>query len=313
MAFSSTRTKLSAGGSLVFQMFLSLVPLACSSASNATSSPPDGEAASVDGSTLADGGALTDAAFEGSCEAALVCDDFETYKAGSPPPSPWTVSKTAGSVAVDTTRAYTGSQSVKITAPASTGYQSVMLEFTGHGLPLSNNVVYGRMMFWLDSSPQTEVHWTFIDGYGLVPGMTYHAVERYGGQVPLTADDGGFLGSQLMASYDTPDSYNDAGPPSDCYQHAQNDEVVPVGVWSCAEWEFDGPDNTMRFWLDGQALTDLTVDGTGQGCTSQPSTFVWTAPTFTEIEMGYENYQPDDARNMWVDDVAIGPDRIGCP
>jgi hypothetical protein len=297
-------------------------PAACQSNGSPSNAAASNRNASSAGGSGVDGsiaGSAADASRSGGdggnslagCTGALVCDDFETYRSGVAPPAPWVVSKTAGAVTVDTTRAFTGSQSIKVSAPASTGYQSVMLRFTGHGLPTATNVIYGRMMFWLDSSPMTQVHWTFIDGEGLVSGMSYHAVERYGGQDPLTDSDGGFLGSELMASYDTPDSYNGVGPSSDCYQHSQG-EVVPLSTWTCAEWEFDGPDNTMRFLMNGQPLDDLTVAGSGEGCTSQPSGYVWTAPQFAQIDLGWEAYQADDARNLWIDDVAIGAERIGC-
>ena len=39
---------------------------------------------------------------------------------------------------------------------------------------------------------------------------------------------------------------------------------MPVGVWSCVEWQFDGGANTMRLWLDGQPIDSLTVPGLGQ-------------------------------------------------
>ncbi len=248
-----------------------------------------------------------------SCAGAFVCDNFESYPVGSVPTSPWSVAKTAGSLAIDTTRAFSGQQSVKVTAPAASGYQSVMLRLASASvLPTPGNVIYGRMMFWLDSSPSMQVHWTFIDGEGLVPGTTYHAVERYGGQVPIAGPDGGFLGNELMASYDTPDSYNGVGPSSDCYQHSQG-TIVPVGVWACAEWEFDGVDNTMRFWLNGEAQDDLTVAQSGEGCTQQPTGYVWAAPQFARIDLGWEAYQADDARTLWLDDVAVGTERLGCP
>ena len=86
-----------------------------------------------------------------------------------------------------------------------------------------------------------------------MPGQSYHALYRYGGQLPSRSGTT-FVGSQLMANYDTPDSYPSAdGPRSDCWQHA-NRSVVPVGKWSCVEWQFDGPNNTMRIWLDGARL-----------------------------------------------------------
>lgn len=195
---------------------------------------------------------------------------------------------------------------MKVAVPAASGYRSALLGLESPTLPVTGNVVYGRMMFFLESAPTSDVHWTFVDGYGLVPGKNYHAAYRYGGQHPVSG------GSQLMANYDTPDSYSSIGPSSDCWQHASG-RVVPVGRWACAEWRFDGAANGMRFWLDGQELTDLAVSGTGQGCVNQSATFPWTAPTFERIDVGWESYQADQARTLWIDDLAIGTQRIGCP
>jgi hypothetical protein len=249
-----------------------------------------------------------------ACGNALLCDDFESYATGGPPGGKWSTTQNGGTVTIDTTRAYNGKRSVKIAAAASTGSRSVMIALNGAGLlPVTGNVIYGRMMFWLASAPQTSVHWTFIDGQGLVPGQTYHSVYRYGGQLPV--DNGSmFVGSELMASYDTPDSYSTppVGPATDCYLQS-NARVVPVGVWTCAEWSFDGPNDTMHFWMNGTADADLTMNGTGQGCTSQPSTYKWLAPSFQRVDLGWESYQADDARDFWIDDVAIGTQRIGCP
>ena len=167
------------------------------------------------------------------------------------------------------------------------------------------------MMFRLEAAPTTSVHWTFIQGGGLVPGQTYHALYRYGGQQPVLQGTT-FLGTQFMANYETPDSYGGVGPSSDCYRQA-NKTVAPVGKWSCVEWRFDGPNNDMRMWLDGTTLGDLTVTRTGQGCVNQPATFPWTAPTFDNIEIGWESYQTDTARTLWIDDVVISKTRIGCP
>ncbi len=262
----------------------------------------------------ANGGAGTGGAPD-PCANSFFCDDFESYPAGSPPAGKWTNNQNGGSVAVDTAHAHSGTKAVKTSADASTGYRSVMIKLTDASLlPPAGNVLYGRMMFFLESAPTGTVHWTFIDGMGKVPGQSYDAIYRYGGQLPITDSGGAFVGSQLMANYDTPDSYGSppVGPSSDCWLHADK-EVVPVGKWSCAEWEFDGPNNSMHFWLDGKALADLTMSGTGQGCVHQDASFEWLAPTFSRIDLGWESYQADDARTMWIDDVALGTERLHCP
>lgn len=240
------------------------------------------------------------------CANSLFCDNFEEYAAGALPSPTWGASQSGGSLVVDTTRAHSGKQSVKMSAAASTGYRSILISLSKAGVvPIANNHLFGRMEFYLDSAPTTSVHWTFIDGFGAT-AAGYHALYRYGGQTPAAK------GNTLMANYDTPDSYGTppVGPSSDCWLHSTT--VMPTAVWSCAEWEFDGPNNTMRFWLDGTPIADLTMAGTGQGCVHQPATFSWLAPTFSRIDLGWESYQADAARTIWIDDVAIGLTRLGC-
>ncbi len=295
------------------KLAIALVTVGTATAGCGTSSPAAGGSLSDAGSTglLEAAGADARLGPDGSCSGTFVCDDFESDVTGNPPATPWSLDAPQGAVTVDTAHAHSGTHSVKIAAPAATGTRTTMLRFTGGGhLPDTTNVVFGRMMFWLDSAPTNSVHWTFIAGSGVVPGQSYSAVYRYGGQIGIEGADGG-IGSQLMANYDTPSSYSGIGPSSDCYRNAS--ETVPVGQWACAEWEFDGPDATMNFWLNGAPLDDLTVVGTGDGCTQAANDFPWTAPAFREIDLGWESYQADDARTIWLDDVAIGPTRIGCP
>ncbi len=55
------------------------------------------------------------------------------------------------------------------------------------------------------------------------------------------------------------------------------------------------------------------MTGTGQGCVNQTGPFLWSAPSFDRIDLGWESCQTDDARNLWIDDVAISTTKIGCP
>ncbi|WP_437675399.1 hypothetical protein [Sorangium sp. So ce131] len=248
----------------------------------------------------------------------LISDDFESYAAQGAPGGKWKVytALEGSAVTVDTAQAYSGTQSVKVTTPATTAepnYKSAMIQFTGDALPVEGNVIRGRMMFYLESAPTTDVHWTFIDGSGIVPGSDYEgaeysAVYRYGGQKALDN------GNQMMANYDTPGFWADpkTAPQTDCWHHAEG-VVVPTGKWTCVEFSFDGPKNEMRLWLDGQEVDKLTMSGTGQGCVSEVENFTWSAPEFTSIGFGWESYQADAARTMWIDDVVIGTEPIGCP
>jgi polysaccharide lyase-like protein len=244
------------------------------------------------------------------CTGALICDDFEAQTAASAPSGSWTTNQNGGTVTVDTTRAFSGTQSVLASTPAAMAYKSAMARFDSPLLPLASNSIYGRMMFYLESAPATSVHWTFIDGSGQVEDAagSYTAVYRYGGQLPVMG------GTQFMANYETPDHYSTPGkgPSTDCYQQATG-QLTPVGKWACAEWHFDGPTNSMQFWLDGREIQGLFMDGTGDGCGDQPNDYTWIAPVFTRIQVGWESYQADEARSLWIDDVALSEERIGCP
>jgi hypothetical protein len=250
------------------------------------------------------------------CATALFCDDFESYAVGQPPGGSWQPQTNLGAVAVDGAQARSGTKSVKLTTQARTsdGGKTAFIRLAGAPVfPAPGNVFYGRMMFFLDAAPTTSVHWTLIDAGGLVPGQSYHALYRYGGQLPVMQGTT-FVGSQLMANYETPDSYapTSNGPPSDCWHHA-NGTVVPVGKWTCVEWRFDGANNEMRMWLDGAPLPDMTVTGHGDGCVNQPALYPWTAPAFDHLDVGWESYQADQARTVWIDDVVISTTQVGCP
>jgi len=264
------------------------------------------------------GGGATGSGGSGAdpCTTALFCDDFESYTAGNAPGGNWTRQVSSGSTAaVDTTQARSGTKSVKFVAASGSGSKTAYIRVASTSMknifPVTPNVVYGRMMFRLEAAPTGDVHWTILQGSGLVPNQTYHALYRYGGQHPVM-NGSTFVGSQWMANYETPDSYGGNGPSSDCWSHSSK-VVVPVAKWSCVEWQFDGPNNTMRLWLDGAAVPSLTVSGVGQGCVNQPATFVWTAPTFDRLDLGWESYQADDARTVYIDDVVISATKVGCP
>ena len=261
-------------------------------------------AASGAGGSLAGGGSggsnTTD-----PCATAVYCDDFEGYTTA--PTAPWSTRATSGSVAMDTTNFVSGTQSVKFSTQAASSV-TAMLRLQGSTLlPVDGNVLYGRMLFKLESAPTTSVHWTMIQGLGIVPGQTYHAAYRYGGQVPLSA------GNEMMANYETPDWYSDKTTPgSDCWHHANN-RVIPVAKWVCVEWKFDGPAAGMQLWLDTQEVPEMAVTGHGDGCVNAANDFPWTAPSFTSIDLGWESYQTDEPRTAWIDDVVISTTRVGCP
>jgi len=244
----------------------------------------------------AGGGSLAGAAGNGDgCTGTLICDDFEGYT--SKPAAPWTVSTNNGTVAIDTTHHRSGKQAVKFSTTGVNNYQRAYIGIEGAPFPVANNAFYGRMMIYATSAANDGVHWSMIQAEGPVAaqGITTATV-RYGGQQMKS----------LMANYDS------TGKKSDCWQHSAT--KMPEGQWACMQWYFDGKTNTQKFWLNGAAVEDLTVTGQGQGCISDETNDTWYFPQdFSKAYVGWESYQKDDAREVWIDDVALSTQPIDCP
>lgn len=249
------------------------------------------------------------------CQTALACEDFDGLPVAAAPGGVWTTSQNLGSVRVDATRAYSGTQAVKATTPATAiAYKAALLGYRDPSvLPTADNAHFGRFMFFLESAPETTVHWTFLAGAGRSAPQEgypsgYDVLYRYGGQKPVAG------GSQLMASYETPGFYATppTGPDTDCHQDSAA-VPMPVGRWACAEWRFDGASSEMQLWIDGTEVDGLHVSGSGTRCRTLPSDSAWIPPVFSRIDMGWESYQADSERSIWVDDFVLGAQRVGCP
>lgn len=235
----------------------------------------------------------------------LVCDDFETDAVGANPNARlWSVhtQNAQESLTVDSTRAYSGKQSLHIHT-SNNGYENAVL-VNQTLFPAANNSFFGRFYMWLDQQPQ--IHTGLISASGTRPGETTTANYSYGGQF------GPFLAN-----------YYDANNPSnviDDWQHAgtevngawQNTTPVPTGRWACIEWQFKGDTNEMHLWVDGQAVASMDI----LGKSSQSNSGIpWTAPPFTSVSLGYtviQNTEAFDHFDLWLDAVALDAKRIGC-
>ncbi|MGD0678633.1 MAG: hypothetical protein ABSC94_24765 [Polyangiaceae bacterium] len=199
--------------------------------------------------------------------------------------APWVVNTTNATLAIDSTHVYSGSQAVKFHINAGANNASQMTRSGAPAFPETPNLFWGRMMVYMTELPaNAQVHWDNIQANGTSDTPQY----RIGGQ------------GTVLLNYQ----------PNDCYDHPSN--PIPTNMWSCWQWLFDGTTNTIEFYIGG-ALQAKVVN-TSMGCTAGPSTSVWTAPTFNAVHLGWINYQATTAAvDMWIDDVALGPDEIACP
>jgi hypothetical protein len=238
--------------------------------------------------------------------AALLCDDFEDDALGQFPGAPWQNQTGSGaSVRVDGMQAFSGTRAVHVSSPAGAyrrGYFS--LQNGSSIFPGAAREMFGREMLWLDATPNATVHWTIIQAEGRAANGTHDAYYRYGGQ-----QQGG---AGLMANYET-----NMGVSTDCYSHSAT--RMPTQAWTCVEWRFSVATNELQMWLDGRELADLHVvdrpSTAGSGCLGNSVNGQWLAPpAFTTLHLGWEQYQQhSNDTNLWVDDVVISTERVGCP
>jgi hypothetical protein len=236
-----------------------------------------------------------------SCPAnALFCDDFEDDVVGQFPRAPWQNQTGSGATAlVDGVQAFSGSKAVHVTAPAGQAYRRgyfSLQQGSSNIFPAASDEMFGRAMFFLDATPNAVVHWTMIQAEGRAADNGHDAYYRYGGQ-----QQGG---AGLMANYETNNNVS-----TDCYAHSAT--RMPVQRWACVEWHFRVASNEMQLYLD---VTDRPTTA-GSGCLGNGVNGEWLAPpAFTTLHLGFERYQqPTNAQNLWVDDVVVSTERVGCP
>lgn len=239
---------------------------------------------------------------DAACESALFCDGFEDDALGHVPGAPWSDASSNGAeVAVSNTEAHSGSRSVRVHLARGKAYRRgyfALHRGSSPIFPAAALEMFGRAWFRLEQGPEADVHWTFVQGEGASADGSHNRLYRFGGQHQQ--------GLGLMANYET------TKLSTDCWQHSAH--KLPTQRWVCVEWHFATADNSMELWLDGEPLQDIQVAGHGAGCLGHDLNDQWLAPPrFESLYLGWERYQePQTDRTLWVDDVAIGTERLGC-
>ncbi len=214
----------------------------------------------------------------GGCPAAAVfCDGFES---GMTLGSAWTVdnSVAANTVTVVSTMSHSGASSVHMTftAPVGTTFIDEKMGVTAKG------TVWGRVWMYpnteADNGIGPDPHVVYIEGEPA--GFTGHSAT---GVRPLNTQSG-----QIAINIAPPDN----GPSANM--------ALPRGAWHCFEWEISG--------IGGIGSVALYMDGTSL------ATDTGTAiAAIGEMRIGYEHYNAGTTTgDLYIDDYAIGPTRMGC-
>jgi hypothetical protein len=289
-----------------------------------------GNDASIDASRK--DGDTTDARFDAtetgvaSCPPpAVICDDFEKYTDGATNLSPdWIAYGYSGTVRVDGTKPRAGAKSLHLTVQAGMRHYADIIRET-RNQELVPRKHYGRLMVWMSQIPTGAQHWNINISSGPMIG--------YPDEVAKFAEGGMF--GKLMSNYAEraraisngvyllrgggPEA-GDPGPEADCAVAAPT-QTVAARKWVCWEWLYDGTADTARLWVDGMAMTEVDAIGSGKQCQGpgfmgrpMMPNYRWESPqVFDKVIIGWEQYQDMPAQEVWIDDVVIGPERVGCP
>lgn len=199
-----------------------------------------------------------------------LCDDFEAGVLGAHYRE---VNFGPSAIALDSTRAHGGTQSVKVTASGFT-------QMLATDVPAPR--FYGRVYIMSDT-PMNPGHNTYINA-GEGDGDPNHGewvrIGEHRAQLEINrkSDD-----AELLSSGD--------------YNSLDGATQFAPDVWYCVEFLFDGPGREVEIWVDGDAVEKLHATD-------------WGAE-YETFKFGYERYHGPD-KTLWYDDLALGTQRIGC-
>lgn len=197
------------------------------------------------------------------------CDDFESGL--DPSYVPWIIGE--GTVAVDGTRAHSGTGSLRATG---LGFTTML------GIPVPGPVFHGRVYLTSDT-PMNEGHNTYIaagEGTGDPNTGEWIRIGEHRQQLEINrrSDD-----AELLSSGD--------------YNSLEGAVQLQPDVWYCLEFRYDGPGREVQIWVDGVEVESLHATD-------------WGAD-YATFKLGYERYHGPD-KTLWYDDLALDVDRVGC-
>lgn len=225
----------------------------------------------------------------------IYCDDFEKQTAGGQPKGDFKLDiNGAGTMTIDTSKAYSGKQSLFINfKKAPQGDDSARMIFT-KGFPVAGNDLHGRAMVFMTAVPKdNDIHWD-LSSADAPGGIEYTIGSMYG---------------NVMAVYQ----------PGDCSLDTKT--PVVAGKWMCFQWEFKGAaDGThlLSMKVDGQPTMPGTVTDGREKATSNcvgggAASREWKAGTWNQVSLGWIAFQNSNIPvEMWIDDVVLGPKEVPC-
>lgn len=212
-----------------------------------------------------------------------ICLDFENVGIGSQPDGWGTDGKAP---VVNSEKSHSGTKSLKASGSdyGTSGY------ITYRNIPSKH---WGRMFYQMGSNLQTTnyLHITFVELLSLNSGFPVRVVDTNLGSSDLSMmkyilniDQGGGQEGGL------------ASPTKFSYYAA-------VDNWVCVEWMMDPTTQKAALWADGVEAYNAVL--------TYPSPNQIPSNSFDQIRIGLRTYK-GAFNTVWLDDIVVGPNRIGC-
>ena len=188
---------------------------------------------------------------------------------------------------VDSTRAHTGTKSVKVHG----GQQPAQLT---RPLPTGTNKLYARAWIW------------FTRQLGMNPGANHETLLGIRKAVGSANDEVRF--GEIKGVIGTNEVPSDNISPK-MAQWGLGPVVAPNG-WRCIEVAFlaDQAQHTLTAWADGVMVHAITAPDQWQNGNLPAN---WMNGKFVEFIMGWQSFSGVDT-DLWIDDVVLSNSPIGC-
>jgi hypothetical protein len=259
-----------------------------------------GADAGADASTLPPG--------TGCAAAGTLCWDFEEGKL----PTGWTPYRSefaTGSLLVDNTRAHGGMYALH--AKDYTGGKEGTDGGPKHTIRFNLPADFGPTLWgraWIYMSPATPMsHAGFFNARYPRPGAAAASATDV---TKLDWYEVATSGGNYVSIWHPPE------PPGTPEAVQISATAGVVGAWACVEWLFDGQNGTAqeaaapRVFLNGVEIAWPMMIVAPTGAPRPP---LEKAQSFTVLETGVYLYQGlTTPTNWWIDDLAVGKQRIGC-
>ena len=167
------------------------------------------------------------------------------------------------------------------------GRQSLLVPAGGNNFDYRMlSVLVPTRAFWVRLHVLTDV--TFGDGNHDTLFSASTLLEGFNGDRSIEFAEQ--FGQVLLNKNDQLHGPTAPGPPNNVAG-----SVVTADVWHCMEAFYDGVTGDVLVFRDGVQVINAPR---------------WSPDTYNNFRFGYQRF--NTARNVWMDDVVVGPSRIGC-